>query len=259
MNGDTIWTNKFGEVGYLDFGNDVLESISGNYLIAGETQSFGVVNSDGIIVKISPSGIENGTLFTGVSGYDNIKSIAEDTLGRVAMTGEMKNAMSFDVSLFIVKSNWGFFSGTSFGFSGFETGNSIEPTADKGFIICGYSDSYNNHLADVYLIKVDSTGFSTTTDQIVTVNVEDFSTNNNEFNVYPNPANVEIYILFDKLNKPATIKIYDVIGKEIKSEVYYPHQTSTFSISTSDISEGIYLINIISEEKTFSKKLIIQH
>ena len=39
-----------------------------------------------------------------------------------------------------------------------EYGNSIYPTADDGFIICGSTYSYGQGSADIYLIKVDSAG-----------------------------------------------------------------------------------------------------
>lgn len=259
--GDTTWTNKFGG-SQLDYGNDILESRYGGYLVAGETKSFGLTNSDGVIVKLSPLGIVDSTKFTGVSGYDNIESITEDTLGRIAMTGRNIGSGdpngNGDVSFFIIKKNWNYFSGTTFGLNGYDNGYSVEPTADHGFIICGYTSSYNNFLDDVYLIKTDSMGAAGSIDNNFTTNIQSLSSaQNSELEIFPNPASSLVTVYSEKINNEALIQVVDIIGNVLKSEK--TNQKNSFTINISDLAEGIYILKISTNDGSFSHKLIIQH
>lgn len=261
--GDTTWTNKFGG-SLLDYGNDVLESRYGGYIVGGETQSFGLTNSDGVIVKLSPSGVVGSSLFTGVTGYDNIESITEDTLGRVAMTGRNVGSGDAngngDVNIFIIRKNWSYYSGTTFGANGYDIGYSIEPTLGNGFVICGHTNSFNNLLEDIYLIKTDSTGFCSSLENTFITDIESsYPPQNSEFTIFPNPAATTVAFSFGKLFDSAVIQIFDIIGNTIKSVKVDQNQKEPFSINISDLADGIYILNITTSTSSYSQKLVIQH
>ena len=261
--GDTTWTNKYGG-SLLDYGNDVLESRYGGYIVGGETQSFGLTDSDGVIVKLSPSGIVGSSLFTGVTGYDNIESITEDTLGRVAMTGRNVGSGDAngngDVNIFIIKQNWSYYSGTTFGSNGYDIGYSIEPTVGNGFVICGHTNSFNNLLEDIYLIKTDSTGFCSSLENTFITAIESSSPHqNSEFNISPNPAATTVTLSSGKLFDSTVIQIFDLIGNKIISVKVNQNNIETFSINISDLAEGIYILNLTTSTSSYSQKLVIQH
>jgi hypothetical protein len=46
----------------------------------------------------------------------------------------------------------------AYGYSGEESGRSVLPTIDSGYIICGYTDYFQFKYEDVYLIKTDESG-----------------------------------------------------------------------------------------------------
>lgn len=261
--GDTTWTNKYGG-SLLDYGNDVLESRYGGYIVGGETQSFGLTDSDGLLLQLSPSGIAGATLFTGVTGFDNIESITEDTLGRIAMTGRNVGSGdpdgNGDVSLFIITKTWSYFGGTTFGANGYDIGYSVESTTGNGFIICGHTNSFNNLLDDIYLIKTDSTGISTTSENTFVTNIESFSSSEDpEFKIFPNPASTNVTFYTGKIVEPALVRVIDLIGNTIKSEKINQNQKETFSINISDLADGIYILNITTSTSSYSQKLVIQH
>ena len=87
------------------------------------------------------------------------------------------------------------------------------------------------------------------------------STNTNHesnFSVFPNPANSNVTItLKEKSSGVSTISIYDINGKLIQKETITEGQNS-FRIDTQNLSEGLYFIMIVNNEKTNCSKLMIQ-
>lgn len=73
--------------------------------------------------------------------------------------------------------------------------------------------------------------------------------NNQKALIYPNPSNGIINIENKNLNK---IFIYDISGKKIKE------LKASSQIDLSDISKGIYLIKLISDEGILVDKIILQ-
>ena len=258
--GDTIWTNKFGG-SHLDYGNDILESRYGGYIIGGETQSFGAGNSDGIIIKISTSGVAGSTLTIGNTNFDNIESITEATDGKIAMTGITLSygAGNGDVYFFIIDNNWNFYNSTTFGGSQYDIGCSVEVTNDKAFIICGYTESFNNGLDDIYLIKTDNSGLASVSEGIfITTEITEIA-NSNITSIYPNPATNFVSINLENYKNKTTIEIFDMQGKKMFIQTIDANTNTVLSINTSNLLNGIYIIRIINEAYTTSQKLVIQH
>ncbi len=67
--------------------------------------------------------------------------------------------------------------------------------------------------------------------------------------IYPNPSNGIINIGNKNLNR---IVVYDITGKKIKE------LKASSQIDLSDVSKGIYLINLISDEGVTVNKIILQ-
>ena len=74
--------------------------------------------------------------------------------------------------------------------------------------------------------------------------------------IYPNPATDKINVSFDeKAPKSFQITMVDVLGKKILSQTYENH--SNISINTLNFYKGIYFLNIITNDGTTTKKIII--
>jgi hypothetical protein len=76
---------------------------------------------------------------------------------------------------------------------------------------------------------------------------------NNAFNeqiqIYPNPVKNKINI---EANQISQIKVFDLLGKETTS-------TKEKEIDVSNFSEGVYFIQVKTNQNTYTKKIIVQH
>jgi len=129
----------------------------------------------------------------------------------------------------------------------------MKPTADGGYIMCGYI--INNSLPqlnDVLVIKVDSNGC----DDIpsCTVGVEDVTILENDILVYPNPNNGRFTIDVDNV-KDAIFQLFTITGKEVLSKKI---NKSLTQLDVSDYPKGIYFYQLLNENQRFSGKIIIQ-
>jgi hypothetical protein len=84
----------------------------------------------------------------------------------------------------------------------------------------------------------------------------DIETENNNIELYPNPASEFVDISFDRSNNDdLTLNIYNITGTLVKSEMLKQNQRQ---INIGDLSNGIYLVEIKSNNFTENQKLIIQ-
>jgi hypothetical protein len=80
---------------------------------------------------------------------------------------------------------------------------------------------------------------------------------NNDFSLYPNPTNASIVVSLNHKNGLIQqLQIIDVLGKSVK-EVKI-NASKEIKVDVSDLSKGVYLVEILSEKniKT-TKKLVI--
>lgn len=108
-NGDSLWCLVYGELGYADRGNEVLQTDGGGYIVVGSTESYGAGGSDVWIIKtepdvgvvesaffvVSPKGITT-TIFTGPLLLPEGKSCKVfDITGRVVTPKHVKPGIYF--------------------------------------------------------------------------------------------------------------------------------------------------------------------
>ena len=125
------------------------------------------------------------------------------------------------------------------------------------------SYSTSNHV-EIKIVNVTDGGNALYVDSLMVGNF-DFSTLPSAVNenvaesnllVYPNPATNSFLIT----NLPAVCGIYlcDAAGRQIFSE-QLNRANKTYSVNTSGLSEGVYVLVVRSEEKSITKKIIIQN
>jgi len=82
----------------------------------------------------------------------------------------------------------------------------------------------------------------------------------NLVSIYPNPANQELFVKYNVVgNESVSIKIMDIIGKEVASNVV-PFGSGNQRISTRDFASGVYIINVTNGGKCiFNDKFLVIH
>ncbi|MBL0329555.1 MAG: T9SS type A sorting domain-containing protein [Bacteroidetes bacterium] len=79
---------------------------------------------------------------------------------------------------------------------------------------------------------------------------------NNMVSIYPNPFSSEATIYFEKHQKNTTIKIIDLLGKEIQTQTF---TGKVLKIDRGMMQAGMYCIQITDEhKKVINKKIILQ-
>ncbi|MGB1041169.1 MAG: T9SS type A sorting domain-containing protein, partial [Flavobacteriales bacterium] len=160
-NGIIKWEYAYG--GALnDFGLSICQSVDSGFLISGSTESFGAGQRDFYVLKIDSIGNLNWSKVFGGTGNETGKSILELDNKDVVVFG---NTGSFgrgsDDFYFIKLNSLGDTIMTrNYGGLSIDIGEEIHQTSDKGFIMAGYTNSFNTWSFDAYIVKVDSSGNS---------------------------------------------------------------------------------------------------
>jgi hypothetical protein len=262
--GDVIWTNQFGGK-QLDQANDILEQKNGGFVVCGETKSFGAGKSDGILVEISNTGSSGRTYLIGDKEDDYVQSVTERMDGKIMFGGYTKSygyTGKGDIYFGIINTDWTHYAATTFGGKqGKETVGSVEPTNDKGAIICGTTNSFRNLLEDIYLVKTDSNGFSTPIEVVLLTKIDEQEKNNMlQFTVFPNPVQEITYVDVSTSSRSFLIQLFDITGRILKQEYVSFHPVnSTIPVNVSGFADGIYFIKITSDESTLSKRIVVSH
>jgi hypothetical protein len=82
-----------------------------------------------------------------------------------------------------------------------------------------------------------------------------------ELTLMPNPANGFVNLISNSNSEEfATISICDLSGKIVKNDTYNFRKGSNITkVDISDISEGIYLVKVVSDSNTEILKLNVKH
>lgn len=158
--GDTLWTKTYGGTG-ADDANYVIQTSDSGYAITGVTTSFGGKNM--FLIKISETGIIRWSKIygTGDSSSDAFASAVQQTSdGGYILTGYISNYGAGMDDFYLVKTD---VRGTplwtkTYGGTKNDDANSVEQTADGGYIIAGTTSSFGDTLGDIYLVKTNSAG-----------------------------------------------------------------------------------------------------
>jgi len=81
---------------------------------------------------------------------------------------------------------------------------------------------------------------------------------NEKFRIYPNPAKQQVTIETSGLNGETKITISDMSGKLIQTYQLKNSAQTKVSIDISSFEKGSYIVNLYSDNKKYSQKLIVE-
>jgi hypothetical protein len=156
--GDTQWTRTPGGAD-AEGAYSVEQTADGGYILAGET--FGAAGPDIYLVRTDAGG---DTLWTRTFGNPG----DEDMANQVRQTADdgfivvghswLYGPGNSDVRLIKTDANGDTLWTRTIGGTGDEEGNSVQQTADGGYIVAGATESFGTGRFDVYLIKLNGAG-----------------------------------------------------------------------------------------------------
>lgn len=161
QNSDTSWTHTYGGSND-DFGNEVLQTPDGGYLIAGSTNSYGAGESDFWVIRTDSVGNElwsNSYGDSGVQkGYSIVKKINSNNYIVLGNTISFNNN-AWDVWYQEISSQGNDVNSYTFGNSG--GGHDIVYSIDRGFegyIMAGAVSTDTTRPLKAWIIKTDTNG-----------------------------------------------------------------------------------------------------
>ncbi len=161
--GDTIWTRTFGgpddDRAYM-----VTQTTDGGYVITGRTESFGAGEFDAYLIKTDASGDTIWTRTFGGTDSDIGYSGRQTADGGYIVTGETRSFGAGGRDAWLIKTDasgdtiWT----RTYGGAAWDGGYVVRQNADSGYIIVGWTGSFSVGSGDVWLIRTDADGNSTT-------------------------------------------------------------------------------------------------
>ena len=120
-----------------------------------------------------------------------------------------------------------------------------------------YLDTLTSQYVYYAKVVVDTTtiDYAWGVDSIAT-GIANLGEDNYGWTIYPNPTNSALNIDLKEINEPTLIQIYNTIGELVYT---YSGSEKTISVSTQSLSNGMYVLKIITAKTVSSKKFIVEH
>ncbi len=260
VSGTLQWQKTIGGAEF-DYAYSVQQTTDAGYIVAGYSNSTdGDVDGnhgvyDFLVVKLDATGILQWQKSFGGSSDDKAYSVQQTTDGGYIVAGYTAsndgdltgNHAGDDYWLVKLDATGVLQWQKSIGGAGQDVANSVQQTADGGYIVAGYSNSPDgdvtgNHGSyDFWVVKLSPEALAT----------ESFLVNN--IAIYPNPATTTITIEAGNNTIVDKVIITDVMGKIILQETQ-----NTKTIAIENLAQGMYILNAYSGEQKMVSKFIKQ-
>jgi hypothetical protein len=156
----TIWSHTYGGKA-SDYAYSLVQTEDGGFVLTGFTQSFGVGNSDFWLVKTDSFGDAQWNKTYGGVNDESAYSVVVTDDGGYALAGYTRSFGVGGADFWLVKTDssgnqqWN----RTYGETGNDYARSVVQTADGGYALAGYTESFDmNSEDDFWLVKTDSSG-----------------------------------------------------------------------------------------------------
>ena len=157
--GEIQWQKAYGGNSY-DRATSIQQTADGGYIMGGYTSSFGKDNSDPWILKLDTEGIIQWQRTCGGTGPEGLYDLRQTAGGGyiVAVTTSSFGAGNADVWILKLDTGGNVQWQKIYGSLGNENAESIQQTADGGYIMAGSTDFTDSGYHDAWVLKLDATG-----------------------------------------------------------------------------------------------------
>ncbi|MFH1011934.1 MAG: PQQ-binding-like beta-propeller repeat protein [bacterium] len=253
-NGDTVWTRTFGGP-EQEWGLAMDQCSDGGFVIAGELEYVnGPTDEDIIIAKTDSLGNHQWTrIYDGPPVY--AESIEQTVDGGYIVCGisRVQQGSYADVYLLKLDTNGDSLWTRTYGGAYSDVGLAVRQTTDEGYVIAGYTQSFDYPDLDLYVIK---TGPDLAATPQFHALPEAIVLHQN----YPNPFNVSTRIGFD-LPKAVSVKlkVFDLLGCEVVTLMDGVRTPGHYSIpfDGSKLPSGIYLYRLETGSLREVRKMVL--
>lgn len=156
--GNLQWTRTVGG-GSSDYANSVIETSTGDLVVCGSSQSFGLGMEDAYVIKLNSTGTVQWTSVVGGGNTDWGRNVFQTTDGGFAIGGCTKTPSGgshWDACAFKLNSSGSLQWCKYYGTTNNEVIYSAAPTTGDGFIMSGYTNQPGN--SDMLIVKLDASG-----------------------------------------------------------------------------------------------------
>jgi hypothetical protein len=263
--GTLLWQKCLGGTG-TDVATSIEETSEGDYIVTGRVLSYdGDVVGNHLVgvsyafdywtVKLSNTGNIKWKKCYGGTGTEEATSIHNSSDGGSIIAGY---ATSTDADVTGLHGGWDYWlvkidsSGNlqwqkCLGGSSNDDASCVRQTADGGYVIAGVSNSTDGDVTgnhgniDYWVVKLENPSWIS---ELL---------NENDFLIYPNPANTKINIAFENLAGTVELKIIDLVGRTVIVK-NINERSSVCDIT--ELQNGIYFIQINATKGYITKKFI---
>ena len=175
--GNLLWAKTIGGP-EKDESYSIQQTSDGGYIIVGDTESFGAGYYDIFVVKLDSSGNLLWAKTIGGQKDDSGYSIQQTLDKGYIITGYTESFGAGFSDIFVVKldSSGNLLWAKTIGGKGYDYGNSIQQTLDRGYIITGEtSNSGSKYFLDIFVVKLDSSGNLLWAKTIGEISYDDYS------------------------------------------------------------------------------------
>lgn len=260
--GNVQWSKTYGGV-FTDYGTMVKQTFgSVGYIITGITEGFttgdsvNAGNTRTFLIKTDINGNVQWARRYGLGPIDNASTVWETDDGGYAFSGITAGVGGYYDGWLIKTDNTGSSGCNDWPTMPFVTSPTIR---DSTLSFTETSDTLIMGIGTVF----DSIAYPTATIICLDLTgvIENEQTNQNEIEIFPNPANDFVSIHLENLNeKNIQIRIVNVFGQIVmeKKESYTTNGNFDKQIDVSRLNNGIYFVSVQSGENIFTRKMIIQ-
>jgi hypothetical protein len=160
-NGNIIWAKTYGSP-HWDWASSVQQTSDGGYIVAGETDFYGIYDKCIFLIKTDASGnIIWAKIYTpGIPiGIDSTFLVQQTSDGGYIVAGYSPGgAGAYDILLMKTDANGNIIWAKTYGGTSLDWASSVQQTSDGGYIVAGITNSFGAGNYDILLLKTDANG-----------------------------------------------------------------------------------------------------